>query len=314
MNPQPNKKRHWLRTLAQKLHLVKAPDDGVLSALHARQKYRHFRILVIGRANAGKTTVLQRVCNTTEDPCIYDEEKNVLEPTSMRGIHDIKRPFAFKSNPQFIFHDSPGFETADENQLKQVKSFLEERAKATEVEDQLHAIWFCFAPEKARFLLELEKRFFNEPRPGNVPVIAIHTKFDDLIKQVDDPDREEDEIREVALKTLENLKAPLLKSQNPPRAHIRLEQLQDDDGNHQDQVKELIEKTSDSLDNLALKILFVSVQQNNLELCIRYAVENSKHGMSLDWMVKECLLWFRHSYYDVYDYVSNFVSDTERET
>ena len=38
-----------------------------------RAKYTHFRILVIGRANAGKTTVLQRVCNATEDPCIYDE-------------------------------------------------------------------------------------------------------------------------------------------------------------------------------------------------------------------------------------------------
>ncbi|KAL4066596.1 hypothetical protein J3A83DRAFT_4401931, partial [Scleroderma citrinum] len=28
----------------------------------------HFRILVIGRSNAGKTTILQRVCNTTELP------------------------------------------------------------------------------------------------------------------------------------------------------------------------------------------------------------------------------------------------------
>ena len=44
-----------------------------------RDKYRHFRILVIGRANAGKTTLLKRVCNTTEEPCIYDEEgKNLV--------------------------------------------------------------------------------------------------------------------------------------------------------------------------------------------------------------------------------------------
>ena len=28
----------------------------------------HFRILVLGRSNAGKTTLLQRVCNTTELP------------------------------------------------------------------------------------------------------------------------------------------------------------------------------------------------------------------------------------------------------
>ena len=43
------------------------------SVYELREKYSHFRILVIGRANAGKTTLLQRVCNTTEDPCIYDE-------------------------------------------------------------------------------------------------------------------------------------------------------------------------------------------------------------------------------------------------
>ena len=44
-----------------------------LNAFNARQKYSHFCILVIGRANAGKTTLLKRVCNTTEDPCIYNE-------------------------------------------------------------------------------------------------------------------------------------------------------------------------------------------------------------------------------------------------
>ena len=44
-----------------------------LNPYELRAKYTRFRILVIGRANAGKTTLLQRVCNTTEDPCIYDE-------------------------------------------------------------------------------------------------------------------------------------------------------------------------------------------------------------------------------------------------
>ena len=29
-----------------------------------------FRVLIIGRANAGKTSILQRVCETTESPAI----------------------------------------------------------------------------------------------------------------------------------------------------------------------------------------------------------------------------------------------------
>ena len=47
----------------------------------------------------------------------------------------------------------------------------------------------------------------------------------------------------------------------------------EDDGNHQEQVKSLIEKTAAALDDLSLKKLFVLVQQNNLELCIEYAVK-----------------------------------------
>jgi hypothetical protein len=49
--------------------------------------------------------------------------------------------------------------------------------------------------------------------------------------------------------------------------------MQSDDGNHQKQVTELMRETADSLDNIALKMLFVSVQQNNLELCIENAVK-----------------------------------------
>jgi GTPase SAR1 family protein len=52
--------------------------DNVSEAVKIREKYKHFRILVIGRANAGKTTLLKRVCNTTDDPCIYDEESKDL--------------------------------------------------------------------------------------------------------------------------------------------------------------------------------------------------------------------------------------------
>ena len=30
-----------------------------------------FRVLIIGRANAGKTSILQKVCDTTESPVVY---------------------------------------------------------------------------------------------------------------------------------------------------------------------------------------------------------------------------------------------------
>ena len=48
--------------------------------------------------------------------------------------------FSFKSNPQFIFHDSPGFEAGGQ-EFQDVITFLDEKAKATEVRDRIHAIW-----------------------------------------------------------------------------------------------------------------------------------------------------------------------------
>ena len=38
-----------------------------------REKFGRFRILVIGRANAGKTTILKSICQSTENPKIHDE-------------------------------------------------------------------------------------------------------------------------------------------------------------------------------------------------------------------------------------------------
>jgi len=56
--------------------------------------------------------------------------------------------------------------------------------------------------------------------------------------------------------------------------------IDDDEGNHQEQVGELIKQTAASIDDLALKMLFVTIQQNNLEVCIEYAINKSVVYMS----------------------------------
>ena len=42
------------------------------NAIEIRAMCRHFRVLIIGRANSGKTTILKKVCQTTDEPRIYD--------------------------------------------------------------------------------------------------------------------------------------------------------------------------------------------------------------------------------------------------
>ena len=45
-----------------------------------------FRVLIIGRANAGKTTILKRVCDTTESPTIYKNRGYSTEEVHHDGL------------------------------------------------------------------------------------------------------------------------------------------------------------------------------------------------------------------------------------
>ena len=49
---------------------------GALDPAEIRNECPQFRILVIGKANAGKTTILRKVCNAKADekPIVYDGE------------------------------------------------------------------------------------------------------------------------------------------------------------------------------------------------------------------------------------------------
>jgi septin family protein len=64
-----------------------APSDAAAAkrAEKIRQKFKLFRALVLGRANSGKTTLLQKVCNTTEQPEIFDTKGNKVR------IHRLRR-------------------------------------------------------------------------------------------------------------------------------------------------------------------------------------------------------------------------------
>ncbi|KAF8229244.1 hypothetical protein L208DRAFT_1402493, partial [Tricholoma matsutake] len=48
-----------------------------------REKAVRFRILIIGRANSGKTTILQKICRTTDQPEIRDSKGNKINLDSV---------------------------------------------------------------------------------------------------------------------------------------------------------------------------------------------------------------------------------------
>ena len=171
---------------------------------------------------------------------------------------------------------------------------------------------FCFVLNASRPLLELEQKFFNEQRAGNgmwhltivefrhwtldakyhpmqylssqySPSLMI-SSFSFMIgigkKRVAPmPPRWSRRSLKchwrtlgIGLRGMSALKVRLYTCYFKHSQRTSFPALDDDEGDHQEQVKGLIEKTAASLDDLALKMLFVSVQQNNLELCINYAI------------------------------------------
>ncbi|KAF8177564.1 hypothetical protein K438DRAFT_1293254 [Mycena galopus ATCC 62051] len=272
--------------------------QNIERAIDLRKKCGHFRILIIGRANAGKTTILKKVCDSTKDPKIFSPTGKKLQYSSVkgsaeRGEHDIDNELIFKSNPQFIFHDSRGFESGSVNETEKVKAFIEKRAATRDLSEQLHAIWsviaclckiihplymrYCLPTDTQRPLLEADTQFFNYSGTGKVSVIAIFAKFDGLVTTAFQNLRTEGKTRQEAMADAPNMAKRMLttdyidqlkKMNFPPSEYVRLDDMREKTST----CIELMAKTASSLDENALRLLLVSVQRNNLGLCIYYAV------------------------------------------
>ena len=83
---------------------------------------------------------------------------------------------------------------------------------------------FSMGQEQEMVCFELSDVLLLRPLCSAVPVIAILTKFDDLITQIYDGDKTEDENKVVALGELkEKFEKPLMEYKFPPKAHMYTE-------------------------------------------------------------------------------------------
>ncbi|KAI0937866.1 hypothetical protein AcW1_003908 [Taiwanofungus camphoratus] len=106
-----------------------------------------FRVLIIGKANAGKTTILEKMCNVKAGtrPTIYDENGKKLSSSLFKkasracGEHNIEHQITY-SGSSFVFHDSLGFEAGSQDEIEKVKSFISKCSNHTNMKDQLHVI------------------------------------------------------------------------------------------------------------------------------------------------------------------------------
>ncbi|KAJ8593421.1 hypothetical protein M405DRAFT_810957 [Rhizopogon salebrosus TDB-379] len=255
------------------------------STQDARKKFRRFRILVVGRANSGKTTLLQKVCSATEKPQIFDGkgkkiDADILKTSVDRGYHDINNELVFRSTPGFVFHDSCGFGAGDEDEFKEMKQFISERASMKKLNDRIHAIWYCIPmDEYHRAMTMCEKRFFSECDISDVPVIAVFTKFDALsavalreLRRI--PGLTREDLFERIPKRVKvifahaNVWGRLCETRHPPKGYVCLAKMNIDETD----CGPLLECTMGALGDEALLMLLISTQ-TNLELSITHAAK-----------------------------------------
>ncbi|EDR10098.1 uncharacterized protein LACBIDRAFT_325699 [Laccaria bicolor S238N-H82] len=307
-----------------------------IRAKNVRKRVKRFRVLIIGRANAGKTTILQRVCNTTKLPKIFNPQGHKIDlselnPTAKRGEHNIENEMIFDSNPGYVFHDSCGFEAGRTLELDDVKSFIQHRSTATHMEKQLHAIWYCIPMnDRARPITRAELDFFDECGTGIVPVIILFTKADLLDaptigKLVKTGMSIEDAASKAGEESINNFHKDfghmLYAKKYPPKTHIYLRDMQ----NTRSDCSVLVKKTAAVLSDDAILKLFLSVQQNQLSLSMEYAVKSDIRVMfdsQGHWLktrekqmitIKNILEYFQHIDYLKRDFDADFDSDFDAD-
>ncbi|KAI6097996.1 GTP-binding protein, partial [Pisolithus croceorrhizus] len=244
-------------------------------------------ILVIGRANAGKTTILQHVCNTIDIPVIFDGKGNkvcgyrVSDAYLSCGHHNIEDELVFQSNLGFVFHDSCGFEAGSIEQFEKMKSFVVDQAVMGSLKKHFHAIWFCIPmTDYERTVTAAEWKFFNECDTGHVPVIVLLTKTDALnlpaMEELLDDGLEVEQADEKVAKKKGNcwesglytLKGYWMSANFHPK-HIYHSRMHEEKAD----CTTLMQCTADALNEETLQSLLISTQQSSIAICVEYAVQ-----------------------------------------
>ncbi|KAH9177274.1 hypothetical protein EDB89DRAFT_1845059 [Lactarius sanguifluus] len=241
-----------------------------------------FRVLIIGRANAGKTTILQRIGGTLDSSVIYRKgvwgeeivrgrtplsESLVSLPTSQRGEHNIDDELVFSNHTGYTFHDSRGIEAGSTGELGILWEFIRHKCGERRLEDRLHAIWYCVPMDNQRPQLDL--KYFKDICPDqNVPVIVVFTKYDLFLRNVqmhvEDFGSPDDNVFDVAEKRFqEHYLRPLGSRSDYSLAEMHMQNMRCD---------KLIETTAAALNEDIVALMLLAVQKSNLGLSVKTAL------------------------------------------
>ncbi|KAF8260649.1 hypothetical protein EI94DRAFT_1811409 [Lactarius quietus] len=205
-----------------------------------------------------------------------------------RGEHKIDDELVFSNNPGYVFHDSMGIESGSIDELEILKEFIQRKCAETRLRDKLHAIWsgpsifiitttdrhvlrYCVPMDGHRPGLDL-KYYDKICADPNVPVIAVFTKFDQLLRNVemdmqdesDDPNNypDNDVSAEMAEKRFQDhYLGPL----GNDVKYVRLENMHMKDS----RCDCLVETTAAVLNEDTVALMLLAVQRGNIEFSVK---------------------------------------------
>ncbi|KAN0115583.1 hypothetical protein V8E52_006702 [Russula decolorans] len=248
-----------------------------------------FRVLIIGRRNAGKTTILEKMTGSDvgAKPVIRDKEGRLVDDPTLvkagleRGMSVIDYEITYPSSPRFVFHDSRGIEAGAESdshgveghdklRIEYIQKFIDDRAQQTRLEDQLHAIWFCMPMDTPRVPSDEFELAFLENVNSNVPVIAVLTKYEALVARVKDEYKGRQVVKSDTLNyAKKNILDPLKNVTHAPAAIVQTH----DKGKG---CELLTKKTFEAIkDEETLAIIFIMAQQNSTKLACHFTFKQN---------------------------------------
>lgn len=221
-----------------------------------------FRIVLVGKSGVGKSSLIRSMFNI--DP---DDKTKIDISHDSPGEADIKREYTSPANPRFILHDSKGFEAGSGGNWDTVKDFLRDR-RDLELPGRIHAIWFCVeTPRKGGRLLQTgDEKLLQLAKEFDIPIIAVFTKYDQLVTQFSRKDKEKAE--DAALKSfndsvMELQKAWVKLSTDPSIPCIKVSTKTSK--NAQQMLIDLTDETHSRLHDIEdkLRVLWAAAQQVN---------------------------------------------------
>lgn len=155
---------YFVKKFAQKIDIKKYLDNFISGIDIKKNINLHKNILVIGKSGVGKSTLINCFLNINEAP-------------EGLGLGITKKFHSYLSNPDCYFRltDSKGFEEKDNQDLKQIKNFINDKL-SQDNDGFIHCIWYCI--EGTRFCNEDKERIkqlLEMYEYDCLPIIVVYT-------------------------------------------------------------------------------------------------------------------------------------------